>query len=147
MNNRNLFILSGVVILAGLAIWYSGHRSMSGDMPMVDHESSSVPMVAEIKIPDLNTLELLGESRFVENCAACHGENAAGREGVAPPLIHKIYEPSHHADISFQLAAKNGVRAHHWPYGDMPPVPSVSETDVENIIAYIRTLQRANGIL
>jgi len=44
------------------------------------------------------------------------------------------------------LAVKNGVRQHHWPFGSMPPIPGVSKAEVSQIIAYVRTLQRANGI-
>ena len=57
-----------------------------------------------------------------------------------------IYEPSHHGDEAFQRAAAVGVRGHHWPFGDMPPVEGVTRGDVTMIIAYIRELQRANGI-
>jgi len=79
-------------------------------------------------------------------CAACHGANAAGQDGVAPPLVHVIYEPSHHGDEAFQRAAELGVRGHHWPFGNMPPVEGVTRADVTMITAYIRELQRANGI-
>lgn len=89
---------------------------------------------------------MAGKQTFDENCAVCHGDNAAGREGIAPPLIHKIYKPSHHADIAFKLAAQVGVRSHHWSFGDMPPVPSVNEDDMVSVIAYLRKLQVANGI-
>jgi hypothetical protein len=44
------------------------------------------------------------------------------------------------------LAVKNGVRAHHWRFGDMPPVEGVSDEDATKIVAYVRELQRANGI-
>ncbi|MBV1864502.1 MAG: cytochrome c, partial [Rhodobacteraceae bacterium] len=74
------------------------------------------------------------------------GDNAGGRDGLAPPLVHKIYEPSHHGDMSFLLAAQNGVRAHHWPFGNMPPVAGVTRGDVVGIVSYIRELQRENGI-
>ncbi len=63
-----------------------------------------------------------------------------------PPLVHKFYEPNHHGDMAFVLAAKNGVRAHHWKFGDMPPVKGVTQGDVLNIVAYVRALQRENGI-
>ena len=43
------------------------------------------------------------------------------------------------------IAAQNGVRAHHWPYGDMPPQPHVSAGDLKAIVTYIRALQQANG--
>jgi hypothetical protein len=60
--------------------------------------------------------------------------------------VHRIYEPDHHADPAFQLAVARGVRAHHWRFGDMAPVPGVSESDVTAIIGYIRWLQRQAGI-
>jgi cytochrome c len=87
-----------------------------------------------------------GKYGFEAKCAACHGVNAAGQDGVAPPLVHKVYEPSHHGDESFQRAASLGVRAHHWPFGNMPAVEGLTRGDVKMIIAYIRELQRANGI-
>jgi len=44
------------------------------------------------------------------------------------------------------LAAKNGVRSHHWRFGDMPPVDGVTNADVMMIARYIRELQKENGI-
>ncbi|MGR3582900.1 MAG: c-type cytochrome, partial [Pseudooceanicola nanhaiensis] len=43
-------------------------------------------------------------------------------------------------------AVQNGVRAHHWKFGDMPPQTGLTPSDVANIVAYVRELQRANGI-
>ncbi len=86
-----------------------------------------------------------GERLFADNCARCHGALARGTE-VGPPLVHVIYEPSHHADFAFQRAAQAGVVAHHWRFGDMPPVPGVTSADVERITAYVRWLQRKAGI-
>ncbi len=86
-----------------------------------------------------------GARKFAANCASCHGERAAGSDR-GPPLIHKYYEPSHHGDRSFLAAVRNGVRQHHWTYGDMPPQPGVTNADVARIVAYVRELQRANGI-
>ena len=86
-----------------------------------------------------------GEQKFAARCAACHGVRAVGT-AQGPPLVHKIYEPNHHADIAFQRAALNGVRAHHWDFGNMPKVEGVSPDDVDAIIKYIRWLQRQAGI-
>jgi mono/diheme cytochrome c family protein len=96
-------------------------------------------------VPELSASARRGAGVFDANCAACHGKNAAGTQ-QGPPLIHKIYEPNHHSDMSFQRAVKLGVRAHHWPFGNMPPVAGVAEAEVSQIIAYVRELQRANGI-
>lgn len=86
-----------------------------------------------------------GERLFAENCAACHGAAADGTNS-GPPLVHRLYEPGHHPDISFQSAVKNGVIAHHWDFGDMPPVAGLSQEEVAQIIAYVRDLQREGGI-
>jgi mono/diheme cytochrome c family protein len=86
-----------------------------------------------------------GKEIFAANCQKCHGPNAAGSE-KGPPLVHHYYEPNHHADISFQRAAEFGVKAHHWQFGDMPPVPGVSKDQVALVVEYVRELQRANGI-
>ena len=90
-----------------------------------------------------------GKKLYGQYCAACHGADLLGvdkGEKKGPPLLHKIYEPSHHGDAAFQLAAKSGVRAHHWPYGDMAPVPQVTPDDVAHITAYVRAEQRKVGI-
>ncbi len=86
-----------------------------------------------------------GESLFNANCAACHGAQAAGTD-KGPPLVHRIYEPNHHGDMAFLLAVRNGARAHHWPFGDMPPVEGVADADVALIVTYVRGLQREAGI-
>ena len=86
-----------------------------------------------------------GEAIFERNCAKCHGQDAKGTD-QGPPLVHKIYEPSHHADVAFYLAVRRGVPAHHWPFGNMPPVEGVSDEEIAQIVAYVRGLQRAAGI-
>ena len=102
-------------------------------------------MVA-IQMPPIEGNAAIGQRVFEVSCASCHGVNAVGVEGAGPPLIHKIYEPSHHADEAFQRAVSQGVRSHHWQFGDMPPVEGLTRGDVAMVIAYIREIQRANGI-
>ena len=103
--------------------------------------------LAEVILPEaLSANAEIGKRAFDAKCAICHGPNAAGQSGIAPPLIHKIYETSHHADEAFQRAVSHGVRQHHWPFGNMPPVEGLTRADVTMIIAYIRQVQRANGI-
>lgn len=87
----------------------------------------------------------LGQKLFAANCASCHGADLKGSD-KGPPMLHKVYEPGHHSDAAFQLAAKHGVRAHHWQFGDMKPVPAVTPDDVAHITAYIRMEQRKVGI-
>ncbi|MDX1375910.1 MAG: cytochrome c [Burkholderiales bacterium] len=87
----------------------------------------------------------LGKALYEKSCAQCHGSDLRGST-QGPPLVHRIYEPSHHADIAFQLAVKYGTRQHHWSFGDMKPVEGVSPDDVAHITAYVRFKQREAGI-
>ena len=104
--------------------------------------------IVKIEIPgQLSEIAMLGKQAFDINCASCHGENAVSQHGVAPPLVHKIYEPNHHGDESFQRAVAMGVRAHHWKFGNMPAIEGLTRADVKAIIAYVRELQRYNGII
>lgn len=104
--------------------------------------------IVEVQLPATLSPEAeAGEAVFDAHCAKCHGERAAGRDGVGPPLIHKYYEPDHHGDGAFAMAVRNGVRSHHWGFGNMPPVEGITDADLLSIIRYVREMQRANGIL
>ncbi|MEH6472771.1 MAG: cytochrome c [Halopseudomonas sp.] len=87
----------------------------------------------------------LGRQLYSKNCSSCHGLMMSGSK-LGPPLNHKVYEPSHHANLAFYRAVKDGVRAHHWEFGDMPPQSQVSPTDAAHIIAYVRVRQERSGI-
>lgn len=136
-------ITIGAIIIAvgaGYAFWPTANTA--------DQETALAgAALVEVTLPEaLSQNAEIGKAAFEAKCSVCHGVNAVGQDGVAPPLIHKIYESGHHGDESFQRAAALGVRAHHWRFGDMPPVEGVTRGDVTMIIAYIRELQRTNGI-
>ena len=102
-------------------------------------------VLARIELPPTPAEHRQGDSLFRGNCASCHGESARGTT-QGPPLLHIIYEPSHHSDASFVLAAQRGVAAHHWGFGNMPPQPQVDSGGLRAIIAYVRWAQRQVGI-
>lgn len=95
--------------------------------------------------PGLMPNPVVGKGLYEQNCASCHGADLQGSD-QGPPFLHRVYEPSHHADLAFQLAVKNGTRAHHWPFGDMKPVSGLTPDDVAHITAYVRAEQRKAGI-
>ena len=130
-----LVALAAVAIVGavGWMQWFEGEPAHSGDA------------AETITIPTFSAEAKAGRSLFEENCMTCHGKHATGSD-QGPPLVHIIYEPNHHADISFIFAVRNGVRAHHWRFGNMAPVEGVSDEDTLKIIRYVRELQRANGI-
>lgn len=143
-----------IVLIIGAALWWSGmpgwmHLGRSGPMsagagPMSPPSDISGPI--ELALPaSLSSEEARGSVLFADDCAVCHGENAAGGDS-GPPLVHVIYEPGHHGDEAFHRAVVQGVRAHHWRLGDMPPIANVTRAQVDQIITYLRALQRENGI-
>lgn len=108
-------------------------------------EGGETASVTVIRPASLSAVAGEGKTLFEANCVTCHGSNASGSD-QGPPLVHDIYNPGHHADNAFYRAAKQGVRQHHWPFGNMPAQPQVSAPEVAKIIQYIRELQQANGI-
>ena len=86
-----------------------------------------------------------GEAQFNQLCSDCHGQGAMGTD-KGPPLVHRLYVPSHHGNAAFVNAIMNGVQAHHWQFGDMPPVAGVSGEQVRAITLYVRWIQEQNGI-
>jgi len=95
------------------------------------------PKVPEKHVP--------GMEKFRDLCSSCHGKWGNGTP-QGPPLMHGFYKPSHHGDPTFYRAVLKGVQAHHWRFGDMPPVPGATQKDVDVILPFIRWLQRENGI-
>ena len=125
---------AAVLLLVGI-LWLAGTLSLQGDTP-------SARLATSLIVPDEFKT---GEALFNAHCAMCHGASAIGTD-QGPSLLWKIYAPNHHSDASFYLAVQQGVRAHHWRFGNMSAVPGVPQEDVAQIIAYVRWLQQQAGV-
>jgi len=125
------FVVGGVAVLSTK---FNGSTAKTGSGTV----SVSVPK-------DLSPTAQKGAKLFADTCASCHGENGSGSD-KGPPLIHDIYNPGHHGDDSFYRAVRSGVQQHHWPYGNMPAQAKINDQMVSDIVAYVREVQRANGI-
>ena len=143
MNKVTGFALLAVAAALGAAGWVALRPD---PRPASPPQAAGGAMVAVTLPASLSAEAETGARIFGQVCAACHGQNAAGVEGSGPPLVHRIYEPSHHGDEAFQLAVARGVSAHHWRFGNMPPVAGLTRGDVAMVVAYVRALQEANGI-
>jgi mono/diheme cytochrome c family protein len=85
-----------------------------------------------------------GAALYAANCAECHGTELQGTD-KGPPHLSIVYAPDHHPDDSFRRAIADGVPAHHWEFGDMPPVEGLSDEQVDAIIAFVREEQERQG--
>ena len=132
---KSIIIGLGSLFFLGCSENGSNAQSSPASSPTI-LSSAAKPLPAELEE---------GEAKFNNFCSRCHGPQGQGTNN-GPPLVHKIYEPNHHADMAFQRAAAQGVRAHHWKFGNMPKIEGVMPEDVSQIIGYIRWLQRQAGI-
>lgn len=132
---RRLIPLAIVAVLAVLgylaSTWVQWDRGPAERRPVV--------------VPELSETARAGAQAFGLRCAGCHGPDAGGT-ATGPTLIDPIYRPAHHADASFVLAVRRGVAAHHWRFGNMPPIPVPNADELASIIRYVREVQRANGV-
>ena len=115
--------------LAGALSWGGAWiyvRSAPDTSPMQTVGSASATpgaALVDVQLPaTLSAEAATGKTYFDAVCASCHGANAAGQDGVATSLVHKIYEPSHQGDAAFLVAVRNGPRQHHWSFGPMMPL-------------------------
>jgi mono/diheme cytochrome c family protein len=147
MKDRLLPAIVLAVLAGGLYLALSGGRggSEKKDEMAMGERAMGGRAGGAIVMPRLSAAASRGREYFRKKCSSCHNADGSGtRQG--PPLIHPYYRPGHHSDMAFFRAAKQGVRAHHWRFGDMPPVSGVNNGQIGEIVAFIREVQRANGI-
>jgi len=130
MNKNNLMLFTVLLLIVTIPL-------ALGVAFATDKSAKSSP-----KVPFIYSV---GVNKYQANCSGCHGQWLEGTK-QGPPLLHPFYKPSHHADAAFYRAASNGVRAHHWKFGNMPPVTGVTRTDMDKIIPFIRWFQKENGV-
>lgn len=82
-----------------------------------------------------------GQLIYEKYCSSCHGAELDGSD-KGPPLIHPFYKPSHHGDKSFYRAVLQGVRQHHWEFGDMAAVPGMTAKKMDSLVPYVRYYQQ-----
>ena len=142
MNKQHLMIgVCAVGLVAAFAVSRPAPTHEAAETAPLDNNA-----LVAVTIPRIEGNAAIGQNIFENICAACHGTQGTGNAEAGPPLIHKIYEPGHHGDESFQRAVAFGVQAHHWRFGNMPTVDGLTRGDVAMVIEYVREIQRANGI-
>ncbi len=129
--NAAWIAIGALVVTMVIAVVAFGNTTPQGDA------GTGIP-------PQSSGLVAEGEPLYQANCASCHGEDLRGTS-IGPSHLSIVYEPNHHGDVAFVLAAKNGVQAHHWGFGNMEPVPGLSDEDLAAIVAYVRSIQREEG--
>jgi cytochrome c553 len=132
LKTTSLFALIGMMIVSVFLATTSANAASKAIYPNPIEPAPS---------PSMN----LGKMNYDAKCASCHGKTGRGTD-KGPTFISRIYHPGHHGDGAFYIAAKRGTRAHHWRFGNMKPVPGVTDSMIKSIVEYVRAVQKANGL-
>jgi mono/diheme cytochrome c family protein len=127
--------VAGVVFSVVAVVAFGGNSSPRD--PMTGQSEFNIPTQDPVLVAEGGVL-------YEASCASCHGSDLRGT-ALGPSQLSVVYQPGHHPNEAYASAAFNGVRAHHWDFGDMAPVPGLSQDDMDRIVAYIRETQRTEG--
>jgi mono/diheme cytochrome c family protein len=131
-----MLIVGAAAVIAVIAIVANGGNTGTADAEAGGNEFN-IPVQDPILVAEGGVL-------YQANCALCHGADLRGTD-LGPSHLSVVYQPGHHGDGAFALASINGVRAHHWEFGDMVSMPGLSQEDLDRIIAFVRETQRIEG--
>ena len=125
--------------------------------PMVGYAGTLTPeqrwnVVAYVNSLRTSHAELMeGEGLFAQRCASCHGVTGAGDGTLArsltqlPPEIGTVAWQSERTDEQLAKVVKDGITG-----TSMPPSRELADSQVQSVVAYLRTLptkDRSNGAL
>ena len=79
-----------------------------------------------------------GKEVFRSKCQSCHGEEGQGKAALEKMLKVKM-DPLGSADVQSQTDEEL-AKIITTGRGKMPPVRNLSKTEVDNVIAFVRTL-------
>ena len=127
-------LLVGLALLSGPAIVFAVFGTSGLDA--FDEGASS---------PSAFSATEAGRIVFAEQCVVCHGRLAEGT-GRGPGLIHPDYSPARLDDDAFRRAVHQGVPPRRRGATGMSAIASVSARDVDQVLVFLRGLQRERGI-
>ncbi len=90
------------------------------------------PFLISRPVPDSASVER-GKSAFVQACGFCHGPNATGGEG--PDLLRSAVALRDEGGDELGPVIRNGKPG-------MPPFPQMSDAQIKDVAAFIRTRQQ-----
>jgi mono/diheme cytochrome c family protein len=125
--------------------WHTGVVGVAGVRHLIGTGATFALVLAAASCgADGPTTELeRGEAIYAANCAQCHGADLGGSDR-GPSLLEPVYGPDQLTDAEFADAIRNGVESRLWDFGDMPGNGSYSDTQVDAIVAFVRS-QQAGG--
>lgn len=85
-----------------------------------------------------------GAQTYTDFCGACHGRDFEGSV-QGPSHLDAVYDPATTTDTDFRNAIRNGATETNYDSGDMPPIRSLDDQQIADVIAYVRSVQEERG--
>lgn len=137
MNNTQAIGTMSKVVIAGLIAIFGTMLTLLSSAAHEGHGPMPKARIPFVMSPDARA----GSKIYNSECAACHGRLLDGTH-KGPPML--AYESAFHPDPDFVAAIKSGVKQHHWSFGDMLPIKSLTDDEIRRVIIYIRKVQAYN---
>jgi mono/diheme cytochrome c family protein len=127
-------LLIGLGLLSGPAVVFAVFGTSGFDAFTGEHAPASGQAAAEA-----------GRLAFTEFCIDCHGRLAEGTDR-GPDLIAPRFGRALYSDDAFRGARYNKETQHAHADAGAKGAPAFSEVEVDQVLAYVRSLQKARGI-
>lgn len=85
-----------------------------------------------------------GEQTYMDFCGSCHGRDFEG-SAAGPSQLDAGFAPEVTTDEDFRSAITQGAPQQNYDFTAMPAIGSLDDTEIENVIAYIRSVQEERG--
>ncbi|MCO5317390.1 MAG: cytochrome c [Microthrixaceae bacterium] len=85
-----------------------------------------------------------GQQLYADYCGACHGRDFEGSI-QGPSHLDEHFAPGTTSDEDYRRAIRNGTDGSAFDFGRMPAITSLDDQQVEDVIAYIRSVQEERG--
>lgn len=139
-------VLAGLLALALAGGVYLARGAGESAQPEPPAPQDEITETVAVALPELTPQELAGKAVFAEYCATCHGPHGGGVAEIGPPLVYPGYGATELSDADIVAVVRQGVAMKRWKISDMPGVVGISGDEIRAAIAYLRAVQRANGI-
>lgn len=85
-----------------------------------------------------------GEQTYMDFCGSCHGRDFEG-SAAGPSHLDAVFAPDVTTDEDYRNAITQGAPQKNYDFTAMPAIGSLDDAEIENVIAYIRSVQEERG--